>query len=269
VEAFEEVGQFSFQLLFGTLAAVIAYFGEMMTLFGETVRTIFRRGINVNDVVRQMAVIGVESLPISLLTASFSSAVLALYTITTLKVYGAADIVGGIVAISVVRETGPLLTGISIASRAGSAMTAEIGSMKVSEQIDALRSMSISPMEYLVAPRLIACLIMLPLMTIFSNVGGLVGGAIVASVNGVAWSAYQSAMFQLLEPDGSDITRGLFKTLFFGAIIALVGCREGLETEGGATGVGQSTTRSVVIAIVLIFIADFLLTFLLFRDPVG
>ena len=264
VEAFEEVGHFSFAVFFGTVGAMLAYFGEMVVLFGDAVKTAFRRGINMSDLVRQMAVIGVESLPIALLTVGFSSAVLALYTITSLVKYGASGIVGGIVAIAVLRETGPLLTGISIASRAGSAITAEIGSMKVSEQIDALRSMAVSPTEYLVVPRLLACLIMFPLMTVLSNLAGILGGAIVAGANGIALPVFELGIRQLLDEDGSDLWKGLLKTVFFGVIVALVGCREGLATEGGATGVGRSTTRSVVIAIVLIFVADFILTFILF-----
>ncbi|MBC7808857.1 MAG: ABC transporter permease, partial [Akkermansiaceae bacterium] len=198
----------------------------------------------------------------------FSGAVLALYSVNTLKTYGAAGLVGGIVALSIVRETGPILTGVAIAARAGSAITAEIGSMKVSEQIDALRSMAITPVEYLVKPRLIASLIMLPLVTVFADIAGVVGGAIVAASKGVSWTEYLNSIQQLMEADGSDISKGLLKTVVFGAIIALVGCREGLETEGGASGVGQSTTRSVVIAIVLIFISDFLLTFLLFNKGI-
>lgn len=269
VEVFEEVGQFSFQVVFGTIASILAYLGEVVTLFGEAFRSLLQRGVNTGDLFRQMAVIGVESLPISLLTVGFSGAVLALYSVNTLKTYGAAGLVGGIVALSIVRETGPILTGVAIAARAGSAITAEIGSMKVSEQIDALRSMAITPVEYLVKPRLIASLIMLPLITIFANIAGVAGGAIVAASRGVAWSEYLSSIQQLMEADGSDITKGLLKTVVFGAVIALVGCREGLETEGGATGVGQSTTRSVVIAIVLIFISDFLLTFLLFNKGLG
>ena len=269
VVAFEEVGQFSFRVVLGAALGTVAYFGEVVALFGESLRILFKRGVNGGDLVRQMAVIGVESLPIALLTVGFSGAVLALYSVNTLKTYGAAGLVGGIVGLSIVRETGPILTGVAIAARAGSAITAEIGSMKVSEQIDALRSMAISPVEYLVTPRLLAALIMLPLITIFSDAAGVGGGAIVAALNGVSWSQYLDSIQLLMEGDGSDITKGLLKTLFFGAIIALVGCREGMETEGGATGVGQSTTRSVVIAIVLIFIADFFLTFLIFNKGIG
>ena len=263
-QAIEEAGQLTFGWIRDIIVGVIAYFGEVFILLAQSVRAL-RRGVNFADVLRQMSVIGMESIPISLLTVGFSGAVLALYSVGTLKTYGASGLVGGIVALSIVRETGPILTGVSIAARAGSAMTAEIGSMKVTEQIDALRSMAVSPTEYLVVPRLIASLIMLPLVCIWSDVAGVLGGAIVAAANGVSYSSYQESLHLLMEPDGSDITRGLIKTVFFGAIIALVGCREGLETSGGATGVGQATTRSVVLSIVLIFFADFVLTFLLFN----
>jgi phospholipid/cholesterol/gamma-HCH transport system permease protein len=138
--------------------------------------------------------------------------------------------------------------------------------MKVTEQIDALRTMAISPIEYLVVPRVLASLIMVPLITVCADFGGVLGGGIVASSLGVAWPAYLSSIRQLMEPDGSDIVKGLIKTLFFGVIVALVGCREGLETDGGAVGVGQSTTRSVVLSIVLIFAANFVLSFLLFQS---
>jgi phospholipid/cholesterol/gamma-HCH transport system permease protein len=264
-QAIEDAGQLTVGLVRDIVVGVIAYLGEIFILLAQSARGL-RRGVNVTDVLRQMSVIGVESIPIALLTVGFSGAVLALYTVGTLKTYGASGLVGGIVALSIVRETGPILTGVAIAARAGSAITAEIGSMKVTEQIDALRSMAISPTEYLVVPRLIASLIMLPLVCIWADVAGVAGGAIVAATNGVSYPAYLESIRLLMEPDGSDITRGLIKTVAFGAIIALVGCREGLETSGGATGVGQATTRSVVLSIVLIFFADFLLTFLLFNN---
>ena len=263
-QAIEEAGHLTVGLVRDVTIGVIAYLGEVFILLAQSIRGM-RRGVNVIDVLRQMSVIGVESIPIALLTVGFSGAVLALYTVGTLKAYGASGLVGGIVALSIVRETGPILTGVAIAARAGSAITAEIGSMKVTEQIDALRSMAVSPTDYLVVPRLIASLIMLPLVCIWSDVAGVLGGAIVASVNDVSFSAYQESIRLLMQPNGSDITKGLIKTVAFGAIIALVGCREGLETSGGATGVGQATTRSVVLSIVLIFFADFLLTFLLFN----
>lgn len=266
-EALEEVGEISARIARGTIVGVLTYLGEVMVLLGQSLRAI-RRGVHVGDLVRQMSVIGVESIPISLLTVGFSSAVLALYSTQTLIQYGQGQLVGGIVALSIVRETGPILTGVALAARAGSAMTAEIGSMKVSEQIDALRSMAISPIEYLVVPRLLACLIMLPMVTMCANVAGAVFGAIVANSYGISPNVYFSSMRLLLHSNGSDIFNGLIKTVVFGAIIAAVGCREGLETDGGATGVGQSTTRSVVLAIVLIFAANFILSFMMFGGRV-
>ena len=262
-EAFEEAGELSVRVARGVVVGTLGYLGEVGALLGQAVRAL-RRGVHLGDLVRQMAVIGVDSIPIALLTVGFSGAVLALYSVGTLQAYGASNLVGGIVAVSIVKETGPILTGVALASRAGSAMTAEIASMKVSEQIDALRSMAISPIEYLVAPRLLACLVMLPVVCLCADAAGVAGGGAVASWMGVSPAQYTSSIRQILEPDGSDVVKGLIKTIFFGAIIAMVACREGLRTEGGATGVGQSTTRSVVLSIVLVFIANFLLSFLMF-----
>ena len=263
VEAFEEAGELAAGAVRGTVIGVLAYLGEVGVLLGQAFRSL-RRGVHVGDLVRQMALVGVDSIPIALLTTGFSGAVLSLYSAGTLSDYGASNFVGGIVALSIVRETAPILTGVVLAARSGSAMTAEIGSMKVTEQIDALRSMAISPVEYLVVPRLLACLIMLPIVCVLADLVGLVGGAIVAATQGVPTSTFVQSIRLFLQPSGSDIYQGLIKTVVFGAIIAAVGCREGLESEGGATGVGQSTTRSVVISIVLIFVANFFLSFLMF-----
>ena len=265
LEAFEGAGELSARLARGTIVSILAYIGEIGVLLAQTVRSL-RRGLHVGDLARQMAVIGVDSLPIALLTTAFSGAVLALYSVRTFVEYGAAGFVGGLVGLSMVRETGPILTGVVLSARSGSAMTAEIGSMKVTEQIDALRSMAISPISYLVAPRLVACLIMLPIVCIFADMVGILGGAVVAGSYGVSGRAFGDSLRLFLEISGADIFKGLVKTLFFGVIIATVGCREGLQSEGGATGVGQSTTRSVVVSIVLIFIANFFLTFLMFSD---
>jgi phospholipid/cholesterol/gamma-HCH transport system permease protein len=264
-QAIEEAGETTFRLIGAAFVTVIGYLGEVVALFAQSLRELFRRGVNPSDLVRQMAIIGTESIPIALLTVGFSGAVLALYTASTLKDFGATDLVGGIVALSIVRETGPILTGVSVAARAGSAITAELSSMKVTEQIDALRAMAVPPIHYLVLPRVLAALVMLPLVCALADAAGVFGGGLVANAYGVSWTVYENSIKALMEPDGSDIVKGLLKTLFFGAIVALVGCREGLETEGGASGVGRSTTRSVVIAIVLVFAADLVLSFLLIQ----
>ncbi len=256
-----------FRLAGKTLLGIVAYLGELVTLLGQTIISV--RGIQIGDLVRQMSTIGVDTVPIALLTVGFTGAVLALYSVGTLQTYGATQLVGGIVALSITRESGPILAGVMVAARAGSAMTAEIASMTVTEQIDALRSMSVSPIEYLVAPRVLASLIMVPMLTMLADIAGVFGGGVFASLFGVSWSPYLSSVRQLMQPDGSDITNGLVKTVFFGILIALVGCREGLATKGGAVGVGRSTTRSVVLSIVLIFIANFILSYLLFRNGLG
>jgi phospholipid/cholesterol/gamma-HCH transport system permease protein len=239
-----------------------------MILLGQTIRAL-RQGVHLGDLIRQISVVGVETVPIAILTIGFTGAVLALYTVSTLVDYGAGDLVGGIVALSIIKEIGPILSGVVVAARAGSAMTAEIGSMKVTEQIDALRAMGISPIEYLIVPRVIASIIVMPMLTLLANLAGIIGGAIVAASLGVSWSAYFTSVQQLLDPDGSDITKGLAKTIVFGILIVLVGCREGLATSGGAAGVGNSTTRSVVLAIILIFVANFLLSYLIFNPRAG
>lgn len=263
-QAFEEVGEITAGVVRGTFSAFFAYTGELVFLFWETVSSLVRRGLHAGDFVRQMSVIGVESIPIALLTVGFSGAVLALYLVDTLRNYGAGDLVGGVVALSIVRETAPILAGVALAARAGSAITAEIGSMKVTEQIDALRSLAVSPIAYLVVPRFVAAIVMMPVICVFADIAGLFGGGIVANNFGIAPATYVNSIRQLLSANGWDITQGLIKTVVFGALIALVGCREGLATEGGATGVGQATNRSVVIAIVLVFIANFILSFLMF-----
>ena len=261
-QAFEEAGRLSVGLITGFVLGVLAYLGEVCVLLGQAFHSL-RRGIHTGDLLQQMAVIGVDSIPIALLTTGFSGAVFSLYSASTLSDYGATSFVGGIVGLAIVRETAPILTGVVLAARSGSAMTAEIGSMKVSEQIDALRSMAVSPVAYLVAPRLLACLLMLPVVCVLADLVGILGGAVVGASQGVPYVTFAESLRRFLDPSGKDIFQGLVKTVAFGAIIACVGCREGLETEGGATGVGQATTRSVVISIVLIFIANFFLSFLM------
>ncbi|MDX1931006.1 MAG: ABC transporter permease [Capsulimonadales bacterium] len=256
-----------FRVAFQAVLGVIAYFGELVSLLGQAIVSL--RGLRGVDLLRQMSIIGVDTVPIALLTVGFTGAVLALYSVGTLRTYGATGLVGGIVALSITRESGPILAGVMVAARAGSAMTAEIASMKVSEQIDALRSMGISPIEYLVVPRIVAAILMVPMLTLLADFAGVFGGGVFASYFGLPWSAYLNSVRQLMEPDASDITKGLVKTIFFGLLVALVGCRAGLRTEGGAVGVGNSTTRSVVLSIVLIFIANFVLSYLLFRNGLG
>ena len=211
------------------------------------------------DTLIQMDVIGVGSLPIVLLTGFFTGGVLALQTYRTLSTFGEVAILGQVVSLSVVRELGPVLTSLRVAGRNSSGIASEIGSMLVSEQVDAMRALGTDPIRKLVTPRLYATLITLPLLTILADFFGMLGGFVVSystvHLSSVEyWTyAYQALSFQ-------DVTQGLLKPFFFAAIIALVGCYYGLSTRGGTEGVGRSTTQAVVWSSVLILVVDFFVT---------
>jgi phospholipid/cholesterol/gamma-HCH transport system permease protein len=243
--------------------ALLRYIGEIAILLGQTVREIARGRIDARDLVQQMASLGADSIPIAVLTTFATGAVLALYFAPYLKQYGEESLVGMVVAVAMSRELGPVLTGVVVAARAGSTVAAEIATMSVTEQIDALRALAVSPVRYLVAPRLLAALIMLPMVCAFADAAGIYGGYLLAVYREhVPAASFPSSIRQFLQP--SDFYLGMVKTLVFGMIIALVGCHQGLKTRGGATEVGQATTNAVVISIVLIYIANFLLALGLF-----
>lgn len=203
--------------------------------------------------------IGFGTLPIVLLAGFFIGAVLALQTAGTLRSFGAQNYTGRLVATSLLRELGPVLTCILLAGRAGSGIAAELGAMCVSEQIDAMRALGTDPFRKLVRPRLLALLTMAPILTVFANVVGIIGGLIVAiTLLQIPSSVYLSSAREALNYD--DIWGTFLKTGVFGLIVAVVGCRCGLRTRGGTVGVGQSTTTSVVVSIVLILVSDFFLT---------
>ena len=238
------------------------YVGEVTVLLGQAIGFLGRGQIEGRNLIEQMATIGVYSVPIALLTSLASGAVIALYFTPFLKQYGVESLSGGFVALSVSRELAPVLTGVVVAARAGSAIAAELGTMKVSEQIDALRALAVSPVQYLVVPRLLAALLMLPVVGALSDAIGIFGGYLVATSFGVPPATFPLAIKQQLLP--SDFYLGLVKTAVFGIILALVGCHQGLKTEGGATEVGRATTNAVVISIVLIYISNFLMAYVMF-----
>lgn len=211
------------------------------------------------DTLVQMDVIGVGSLPIVLLTGFFTGVVLALQTYRTLQTFGAGTLMGEAVALSVVRELGPVLTGLVVAGRASSGIASEIGSMLVSEQIDALRALGTDPLRKLVSPRLYAALITLPVLTILADFAGMLGGYLASvSVAKLTTAEYWNTAYQSLT--FRDVTQGLMKPIFFAVVISLVGCYFGLKTEGGTEGVGRSTTQAVVVASVLIIVLDAVIT---------
>lgn len=230
---------------------------EFYTLSGRAFLNIFRRPHYNDDTVLQMDVIGVGSLPIVVLTGFFSGAVMALQMSRALSTYGATGKVGEITAITLVREMGPVLTALLVAGRNASGIASELGSMKVTEQIDAMRALGTDPVQKLVTPRLIATCFVLPLLTIIADFVGLFGGWVVSCVmlNLTTTSQYWSSAWRALEYN--DIAQGLIKPFIFAMIISLVGCYYGMRTTGGTQGVGRATTQAVVVASVWVFVLTF------------
>jgi phospholipid/cholesterol/gamma-HCH transport system permease protein len=232
---------------------------DFFVLFGKAIRGIFRRPHYWDDIFLQMDVIGFGSLPIVILTGFFSGAVMALQMSKALAQYGAVGKTGELVTISLVRELGPVLTSLMVAGRNSSGMASELGSMKVTEQIDAMRALGTDPVQKLVTPRLMATCFVLPLLTVVADFLGIFGGFIIAStLLQMSPDFYWSSSWQSIAY--SDIFQGLIKPFSFAFIVALVGCHYGLGTTGGTQGVGRSTTRAVVVASVWIFVLDFFIT---------
>lgn len=242
--------------------------GQMTLLVAETFVWTFRRPFRIRAILEQMSEVGVNSIPVVLITSAFTGMVVALQTHTGFIRFGAESMIGGIVALSMTRELGPVLSGLIVTGRVGSSMAAELGTMKVTEQIDALYTMATNPVKHLVVPRVVACTLMMPILVIFADAVGMLGGYFVSVVLlDINPHLYVEKTFELLEMN--DVVSGLVKSVVFGNIMAVVGCYEGFYTEGGAEGVGKATTRAVVIASISILINDYFLTALLFgRDIV-
>ena len=210
------------------------------------------------ETIAQMDAIGVGSLTIIILTGFFTGGVLTVQTFPTLKTYGAQSQTGYLVAVSLVRELGPVLCALMVTGRVGSAISAELGSMVVSQQIDAMRALGTDPVRKLVAPRLIALLISLPLLTVLADVLGIFGGWVTAvALYSVPSTIFINSVRDAITTD--DLIGGVVKPIVFSLIIGTVACRQGLNTEGGTVGVGRSTTRAVVMASIVVIIADYFL----------
>ncbi len=232
---------------------------EISLLVWRSLVSVFTKPRYVGEWLRQMDLIGVGSLPIVLLTGFFTGGVLVLQTYPTLEYYSIQSESGRSVATSLIRELGPVLSALMVSGRIGSAIAAELGSMVVSQQIDAMRAFGTDPYRKLVAPRLTALILMLPLLTVAADVFGLIGGAIVA--NGIYnqdISVFVNSARNGIQVE--DIIGGVIKPLFFGLVIGSVACNKGLSTTGGTVGVGKSTTDSVVIASIWVIIFDFFLS---------
>jgi phospholipid/cholesterol/gamma-HCH transport system permease protein len=234
--------------------------GQISCLFFASVVAIFTRPIRWKHVLDQMNKVGVTSFPLVFLTAFFTGMVLALQSAYQLRLFAATQYTADLVALSVTRELGPVLTAMVVAGRVGASITAELGTMKVTEQIDALSSLAVDPVRYLVVPRLIAAFLMLPFLTLYADFIGMFGGFIIGTtkLDITATQYFQSTFFRALVL--KDLFSGLIKSFAFGTIIAVVGCWQGFNAEGGAEGVGKATTISVVTSLVLIISSDCLFT---------
>ena len=238
---------------------IYRYFKLLGTFFGLLVKPPYY----FQEVLEQLYQLGYKSLPIVGLTSTFTGMVLAFQTGMEMSRFGAKAYIGSVVALSLIRELGPVLTTLVIAGRVGAGITAELGSMRVTDQIDAMRAMATDPYKKLVFTRVIALLIIVPLLTIIADFLGLIGGAIVAAVNlNVGFEMYRSTIANVLLVE--DIICGMIKPVIFAFIIGTIGCFLGMNASGGTKGVGNATTQSVVISSILIFILDFVLTKLFF-----
>jgi phospholipid/cholesterol/gamma-HCH transport system permease protein len=235
--------------------------GEMIVLFWRTLRALPRLGRQRRKVLEQLFEIGNASLLMACILSLFIGGVIALQTGHILADKGLSTSIGGLVGLSMCKELGPVMMAVLIAGRVGSAMSAEIGSMRVYQEIDALRTMNINPIDYLVLPRLVAISCALPLLVIFSILIGWVGGAIVSRVNQDVAISFQAFFSNLREMVAlKDVLNGLIKSFVFAVVIGVVSCHQGLQTIGGPRGIGRSVTKAVVNSIVLILILDYFLT---------
>ena len=233
-------------------------------LGGQTIVHILKGKFNYPNIIEQMALVGPESLMIALLISTTVGMVFTIQVAREFINIGAGQVVGGVLSLTLTRELAPVLTAVVLAGKVGSSFAAEIGTMKVSEQIDALYILKTDPVDYLVVPRVIACCVMLPLLTILSIVTGTLGGLVVATnIYGLPARVFLESARQFLT--GWDLCSAPIKAVCFGSLIAIIGCSWGLTTTGGAKGVGQSTTTAVVTSLLAIFISNFFLSWLMFQ----
>jgi phospholipid/cholesterol/gamma-HCH transport system permease protein len=233
--------------------------GEMVRLFLRTVYWFKAIWWNMGKIANELIVVGIQSVFVVSIMALFTGMVVALQTGFYLNQLQVKALIGGIVGLSILKEMAPVQTSLLVAARVGAGMTAEIGTMNVSEEVDALRSLAIDPVRYLVMPRFIACIIMLPLLTVFANSIGIIGGMVVAKYQlGVSMATFMERMTDYIKP--WDFVSGLIKSFIFGLIISIVGCYNGLQTQGGAEGLGKATTKTVVVCFMSILISNYFIS---------
>ncbi|MDA0902356.1 MAG: ABC transporter permease [Proteobacteria bacterium] len=237
----------------------IAKIGDIFIFIGSTVKNCFTPPFYPRLILKQIIEIGYFSLPVVGLTAIFSGAVLALQSYSGFSRFNAESVIANVVALSITRELGPVFAGLMVAGRVGASMAAEIGTMKVTEQIDALTTLSINPFKYLVAPRVLSGILILPALVIVADIIGIMGGYLV-SIHSLGFSPipYIQNTLDFLEP--IDIISGLVKAAFFGFVITIMGCYWGYNSAGGAEGVGVATTNAVVSASITILLMNYIIT---------
>lgn len=237
--------------------------GKLLLLFISVLSWMIRPPLKLRNIFKQMEFVGVKSIFVVVLTGTFTGMVMALQGYHGFRMFSAESLVGSTVALGMTRELGPVLTSLMVTARAGSAMAAELGTMRVTEQIDALYVMAANPVKHLIVPRVIAGVIMVPVLTIVSDFVGILGGYFV----GVVLLNINSGIFVkniTRYVDLDDIYNGLIKAAVFGLILSLIGCYKGFNTSGGAEGVGRATTEAVVLASITILISDYFLTAIMF-----
>jgi phospholipid/cholesterol/gamma-HCH transport system permease protein len=255
MKVFDEVGR-------GTIGA-FGYAGGVAELLGDALRFIVGLRIRFRETLDQAFLLGVQSLSIVILTSLFTGMVFSLESANQAVAYGVGNLVGGVVAFTSARELGPMLSAVVVAGRTGAAIAAELGSMVVTEQIEALQSLGLSPIRMLVVPRLLALIVMLPLLTVLADIVSILGGMWVAGIYAhISQESFITSARAALPFE--DVLKGLFKSVVFAVIIAMIGSYQGLQTRGGAAGVGKATTGAVVTSIILIFVFNFALSYILF-----
>lgn len=259
----EALGQIGINIYQNTRLAV-EELGRQLLLLWNAIYWALRRPYRLGELVRQLDFVGVQSVYLIFVTGAFTGMVLTLQGHTAMARYGAESVVGGAVALSLARELGPVLSALMVVGRAGSAMTAELGSMKNTDQIDALSSMAVQPVQYLVVPRIIATTLVLPVLSVIFEFAGLLGGYIVFTKQlALAGGVYTASVRHYIELE--DITHGLTKAVVFGVILSVVSCSKGFYATGGARGVGLATTRGVIVSSLLILASDYVMTTLMFK----
>lgn len=237
--------------------------GKILLLFISVLGWTFRPPLKLHNIFKQMEFVGVKSIFVVVLTGTFTGMVLALQGYHGFRMFSAESLVGSTVALSMTRELGPVLTSLMVTARAGSAMAAELGTMRVTEQIDALYVMAANPVKHLIVPRVAAGVLMVPLLTVVSDFVGIMGGYFVGvEVLGINSGVFIKNITRLVDLD--DIFNGLVKAACFGLILSLIGCYKGFNTHGGAEGVGRATTEAVVLASISILVSDYFLTAIMF-----